>query len=58
MHQVINVFLVFQEDALILEGICLKNLLLNSTTMHPVRYYEILVYFNFYLIDILILVSF
>jgi hypothetical protein len=33
MHQVVQVFLVFQEDTLISEGICLKDMLLHPTIM-------------------------
>jgi hypothetical protein len=34
VHQVVHVFLVFQEAILIFEGICLKDLLLHPTTLH------------------------
>jgi hypothetical protein len=34
MHQVIHIFLIFLEDALIFEGVCLKDLLLHPTTLH------------------------
>jgi hypothetical protein len=52
VHQVVHVYFVFQEDALIFEDIFLKDLLLHPTTLRhlylilrvlPVRYREILI---------------